>query len=528
MRIFGIDINSGRSVDIEKKDAKNNLWNSKFKDQRTALDQIETLGDSDVRIPYYPLPPGSLYELTRFSDTIGTVHFNIKKEIFRNGVDIKEKFALKCTGCDKEFDHPLDICDDCKEAGKDYELITPDHNQKLILEANIKSCNDNNQKLLTVCEEFEDDLNTIDDGYVQCIKDYYFNGSGILINSIPIEFLRVSPLKIHIISDKSGRPGRDSDGNVIKTCLVHRRDKYINKDECPRCGRELFKAMYRGIDSEGKHIYYIDGEIYHTSKYNPSLTYGFSPLFSCWLKASTLMNMDRYMHDYYAKQRPPRGLLFVRTPNQGSLQKAWNWMLDMFKQNPHMIPPIAIEGENLRGNQFVQFIDFMRSLDEMQFTQMREEFRRTIGAVYQVMPIFQADMSQGGGLNNEGMEITVTDRATESGQNIYNNGFIPWYLEQLGITDYELKLNPSKEKDEMADLLLENQKIQNARLMQSMGYDVTLNEDSEFEYEPLELPVTPPAIPDSSGMPPIAGKPPQDQSAMNEKPEPPASPEKKN
>ena len=67
-----------------------------------------------------------------------------------------------------------------------------------------------------------------------------------------------------------------------------------------------------------------------------------------------------------------------------------------------------------------------------------------------------------------------------------------WFLELLKITDYTLMLNPSEEKDEMADEQLQFQKITNARLMQQMGYEVTLNEDEEFEFEPTEVPVTAP------------------------------------
>ena len=134
----------------------------------------------------------------------------------------------------------------------------------------------------------------------------------------------------------------------------------------------------------------------------------------------------------------------------------------------------------------------MKSPEEMQFIEMRNEFVAKIGAVYGVMPLFQGDLSQSGGLNNEGLQITVTNRAVEDGQGVFNDGYYTWLLEQLEITDYTLTLEPSEEKDEMADQQLMQAKIQNATLMQGMGYEVTLNEDQEFEFEPTETPVEAP------------------------------------
>ena len=186
-----------------------------------------------------------------------------------------------------------------------------------------------------------------------------------------------------------------------------------------------------------------------------------------------------------------------------SLEKAWAWMRDKFSENPHMIPPIAVERTNGGKGKFVEFVDFMRSLDEMQWSESRNEFRRQIGALYGVMPLFQADTAQSGGLNNEGMQITVTNQAFEAGQETYTNEVYKWITKQLHITDYELVLKPNEEQDEMHEQELWGKKIDNARKMQQMGYEVTLNEDHEFEYEPMEEPVENPQ--DQGGLGGLAG-----------------------
>ena len=52
---------------------------------------------------------------------------------------------------------------------------------------------------------------------------------------------------------------------------------------------------------------------------------------------------------------------------------------------------------------------------------VKEDLRDRICAYYGVSKIFMADNSTSGGLNNEGMQILVTNRAVEMAQNVYNH-----------------------------------------------------------------------------------------------------------
>ena len=497
-RIFGVDIGLSKSVDKKMEDLQKQIVDAKFGNYRTIEDPTKTLGGDIVRIPYYPLPMKTIYDVSAYSDTLRVIHRSLKTEIFREGYEISEKFAMKCNECEKEFEHPVDECEQCKSR----DLRKPEPEQRTFLEKFSEHCNENEQSILEVSKMIEDDENIIDDGYMLVQKDYYFNEEKEMIGNVVVEVIRVHPTFIRIVADKTGRPGRDSSGKEVKTCLIHRSNVWQDRDDCPHCEKKLHPAYFKGDGPDGKPIYYIKGEVLHKSKYMPSLTYGFSPVFSIWMKVVTLMNQDKYIKDYYAKGRSPKGILFIRTPNLSSLEKTWKWMIDQWKQNPHTVPPLAIEGSDIKGK-FVEFVDFMRSLDEMQFIETRNEFRRVLGSVYGVMPLFQADLTQSGGLNNEGLQITVTNRAIQDGQKLYNEGFFPWLLKQLEITDYVLKLKPSEERDEMHDMQLQSQNIQNARMMQSMGYDVTLNADNEFEYEPTEVPVEPPEATGEEGLPQI-------------------------
>ena len=473
---------NGFTQEIEKK-----LTDSKY-GNRPWSDFYGTYGGDVVRIPYWPLDLKTIYDIAAFSDTLSTVFQALKREIFRNGFEIKEKFANKCKDCGKTFQNPTDQCDEpeCKSTN----LRKPDVEERNILATFLDKVNENDQDILDLSEQTNDDFEIADDAYWIAIKEYFFKENEIIGSSVH-EVVKASPYQMRIIADMTGRPGRDEDGQKIYFCVNHRTKYHQGISSCPDCGKDMMLAFFRSQQPNGDYIYYGQNECKHRSKYHPTLTYGFSNIYAVWLKVTTLMNMDSYINTYYGKQRPPRGLLFVRTPNQESLQKMWNWTLDQFKKNPHQIPPIGIEGNDIKGK-FVEFIDFMRSLDEMQFTESREEFRRTIGALYSVMPIYQADLSTSGGLNNEGLEITVTNRGIEAGQKPYNKGLYPWLLKQLKIQDYVLVLKPSEEKDEMADEQLMQARMANAQMMQQMGFEVTLNEEGTFEFEPTEVPVEPP------------------------------------
>ena len=456
---------------------------------RPSLDPSKITGDDNVIKQIQPLSYYTLYDVAEYSDILLTIHQNLRKAIFRYNYEVKENYAFKCNECHKEFQNPVDECDKCKSR----DLKEPDVEEKKRLIKYSKSVNDNNQDLIRLSSELENDLNIVDNMYCVCIKDYYWNKDGSLVTEIPVEFIRADPRFMFIIADRKGRMGMDNSGNKLMFCPEHRDLLNSTTKICPQCGKEMFQAYYRGDMPEGGYIYYSKNEVFHTSKYKPTLLYGFSPIYACWMKIVTMMNMDNYIKNYYSKQRPPRGLLFINSSNTASVTKAWNWMLDEFKRNPHQIPPMVVEQHaNSQSANNIQFIDFMRSLEEMQYTEVRDEYSRKIGACWGVMPLYQGDVSTGGGLNNEGLQITVTNRAIADGQGIYNDEFYPWYVKQLEVKDYHIDLNPNEEQDEIAKEQLIGQKINNAQMMQQLGFNVTYTEEEEFQYDPVDEPVEPP------------------------------------
>jgi hypothetical protein len=101
-----------------------------------------------------------------------------------------------------------------------------------------------------------------------------------------------------------------------------------------------------------------------------------------------------------------------------------------------------------------------------------------IAAFYGVSNVFMMDTGKSGGLNNEGMQILVTNRAVESGQKLYSRELFPRLLEQMGVSDWCLTLYPNEEEDEITRLRRDEQEVNIAQRMQGLGFQPELTEDA--------------------------------------------------
>ena len=98
-----------------------------------------------------------------------------------------------------------------------------------------------------------------------------------------------------------------------------------------------------------------------------------------------------------------------------------------------------------------------------------------------------ADNTTSGGLNNEGMQILVTNRAVQMAQNVYNNYVFPYLTKQgFGITDWELKLPPSKKKMKLRVFVKERLEVNIAASIKNLGFEVEMDEDGQFTFKKPE------------------------------------------
>jgi len=432
-----------------------------------------TRGVSDIaKMPTIPFMGFRFcYDLYQYSDLLRTIVRSITHETFRNGLAISKKFAVKCTICGAEYSTVVDHCEVCGSK----KLREPNIKEYQYLKDWVKDVNFNDQSLLDVLRDVDTDVNIIDNAFIAVVKQYFYDEDGAVVGAKPLEVLRASPERIHFVMDRDGRFGRSDDGRVVLFCLEHR-DKYklVEEDKaedarCDVCGKKLYPAYYRVLKSSGgKYLYYTNGEILHFKKFTSGIGYGLPPVFSVWQKVMILMKQDYFILTAYHLERPPKGLLILKG-NRESIDKAWRRLQEESRINPHMIYPLIIEGGKDVRN-VVEWLDLTLRSTDIDFIQFREEMRRTIGALWGVMPIFTGDTSSGFGLANEGLQILVTNRAVEIEQEIYNKKVLPWLMDQLGIQDWTIELIPNEGRDIVAKLQREQLRIQNAAAMAQLGY----------------------------------------------------------
>tara|TARA_R110000824_G_scaffold67162_4_gene173942 strand:+ start:2971 stop:4608 length:1638 start_codon:yes stop_codon:yes gene_type:complete len=422
-----------------------------------------------------------LYEVANSSVIVRTCTTQLKNEIFRRGYEWKKKFALKCEECGKEHENLVEECSECNS----INLKKPDQKQLEYINGMFNSyINSSEQLFVDVLKQLEDDLNILDDAYIILVKEYFVDGNGEIKLHKVKEIYRGDPVTMTIYADEYGERG------VKGFTALHDRD-IISDDahECHPDSGEILHPVHYVNRVNGEEQYFIKGEVLHFSKYSPSRLYGQSPIMTLFKHITTLLAMENYVNTAYTKSRMPRGLLAVQTRNMESMRTFWRAVKEKMEEDKHFIPVMGIEADNGKGS--VEWIKFMDSLKEMDYIQVKEDLRDRVAAFFGVSKIFMADSSTSGGLNNEGMQILVTNRAVEMGQNVYNKYVFPWLCNELGVTDWKLVLPPSEEEDEIAVLRKRELEVGIANSIKGLGFEVEMSEDGEFVFKkplPEEMP----------------------------------------
>jgi len=428
----------------------------------------------------------ALYSVASENVILRTVITTLQQEIFRRGYYWEKAFHMKCNVCDKEHQHDVEQCVDCDST----DLSKPDPNNLVYPKWLIDQRNSMEQRFMDVLRELEYDLNIVDDAFLIEVQFYRIK-----------ELLRGDPIFMRIVADKRGvRGGR------YKVCPLHRdqvRGYSENDNNCEICGHELEDVHHVNTAGAGKSQYYLEGEVLHVSKYQPSKLYGRSPVATLWRQAMTLTAMDNYMYTAYSKRRVPRGLISITTDNVESMKSFWKGVDEKLERDPHYIPKIAVESQGGRGG--VNWVKFMDTLEEMQYISVRDEMRTRLAAFYGVSNVFMMDTGKSGGLNNEGLQVLVTNRAVEFGHKVYTENLFPRLMEEMDVHDWKLTLYPNEEEDEVTRLRRDEMEVNIAQRMAQLGYQAELIEeggrDIRFIYKKQEMP---PGAPQGGG-PPMGG-----------------------
>ena len=515
MGIYNIFNNIAKSIsNINKSDTRATV--------RPSLNQPYMSTDTGAKLPIFPFPLTMIYELADNIDALRIPIETINREMFKNGFEIVEKWKFKCENCGKEFQYapfkserpdeqpfeqnednkknsvPLSKannmeCDTCHSD----KLRRPVPEHRLILEKLItKPVNSNEQTLEDLARQLERDLEIADNAYLLILKAYNINDNTGKINldkSDIKEYLRIDPTQVAMICDSDGRLGYNDKHKPIYVCphFEHRKKRL----EVPTCTDFTDTVHSKPVDAlkaivevnsiyslgtpQPKNTIYAEGEIiWKAGKYKPSLVYGFSPIYAVWSKAMTLSHMDEYVRKYFDKMRPPRGMLVIASRNYETFRKSWDELEQRATEDPYMIHPLMVESEK-GGKNMAQWIDFTGSLRELEFIEVRKELRQMIGAIYGVLPLYYGEMV--GGWSQEGLQVTITNRAIKWGQDVLTKAFFSKLGEMLNIDDWILKLKTGEENDKLRDLQTQGVEIQNMQILQAMGFEITRTHTGEFK-----------------------------------------------
>lgn len=435
-------------------------------------DDVYNMGINERRMPQH-YAGKYLFQTAENSTVMRTVLVQLKTEIFRRGYEWIKAFDKKCNSCGHEHHRDVDECNNC--GGTD--LKRPELAQKLYAHDFFEGyINSSHQLFIDVLKEVEMDLNIVDDAYLILVKDYYLDKKGEIIMSKINEIYRGDPTIMHIEVDDEGDRGYSR-----FTCITHRdyisEDKY---DKCGICGCSLHPIEFTNKSGKDEQNY-IMGEVVHFSKYSPSRLYGHPPVLTLFNHVFTLSAMENYISTLYTKARTPRGILAVQTNNMESLVKYWKGVKEKLERDPHYVPIMGIESDS--GGKTVEWVSFTNTIKEMDYINVKDDLRTRISSFYGVSNVFTGDTTTGGGLNNEGMQILVTNRAVEHAQNVYNKYLFPFLMKQFGITDWKVQLLRSEEEDEMADMRRREMEINLAVQMKNLGFEVDMNEDGDFVFK---------------------------------------------
>lgn len=469
--------------------------------------------DTGAKLPIFPFPMAMVVELAKTVDAIRIPIDTLNREMFKNGFEIKERFKYKCEDCSKTFEYPPSaesttvdelpntsvqdlkkdslVCDTC--GGNN--IIKPDpKNRKRLEELMTDSVNNNEQTLEEVSRMLEQDLEIFDMAFLLVSPTYTINDdTGESKIKEYTEYVRIDPPSIAFIVDADGRLGYTDTGAKVYICPdpEHRKENIMyakpgEEAKCHICGAIGIPAWFEvntvyglGVPTP-KRVIYAKGEIiWKVGKYSPGMLYGYSPIYTIWSKAMALSHMDEYIRKYFDKMRPPRGMLIISSRNYETFKKSWDALQQKSLEDPYAIQPLLVESDRgANAGKMAQWLDFTGSLKELEFTVVRRELRMIIGALYGVLPLYFGELPTG--WSQEGLQVTITNRAVRWGQDILYKGFFMKIANQLGITDWDIKLKEGEETDKLRDLQIQGVEIENMKAYQSLGFEVTRTATGEF------------------------------------------------
>lgn len=412
-----------------------------------------------------PLGMVGLESLAKDEDELADAIRKRADEIYRNEFPvIVPKFGARCEQCGAEFDD--EELSECRECGADT-LTTPDPEEQRELKDLFASVNKEGQSMRQLGRITDADHSRLG---VMCwvLRWTYVTGPREVSTSISSrrqvvarnfdELVRGDPKRIVPVADEHGRVG-----GVWWTCPIHRQQAVVNAEEfhadgvthCPECGcglREVHYVELEGAAGKRPEKFFFEHEIVMHAGHIPQAhgLDGLSPVHLVWLEQAILHWMDVYAAEFFNphSERTPNKFLIVHTANPESFEAQLDEAKDEAAQNPYKS---GIFYNQVHPDQSAsteaQVIDVMGDEFLGQSEELRKRFENHIRTVFGVTDVFDSELEDAGGLNNEGLQLEVTDRSIAAAQQDYSDGPYEELLRHLGYEDWLVKFVPARETD---------------------------------------------------------------------------------
>lgn len=424
---------------------------------------------------------------------VANATMTLRNEMYRSQFPvIQPRFTAKCADeeCGAEYDKDIEFClqcarremmedghtapptdeDEVPEEYQDHPVRPPNPSEKREAQKLAESVNKEGQSLRELMKMLEDDQSRLGVSVVIAKKKYAiaegdtpaFERGDIIWEDVD-ELVRGDPKRVVPVVDENGRVG-----NYWWTCPVHRNEALTDREDyeenyqrhCEHCGAELREVYFAETQSAGRHSrrddnaakYYFQDEVITWARYFPRLhgLDGLSPIHHIWLKQAILHWMDIYGAAFYDpdSERYPNKFMVVHTTNPKAWEKQLAKAEEDSKENPYSEQIMFNEysGESNTTPE-VQVIDLMS--DELlgQDQQIKDQYKQDIRTQFGVTNVFDSELSDAGGLNNEGLQMEVTDRTIASAMHDTVAGPLDELAKVLGIDDYIFEFVPPQDTD---------------------------------------------------------------------------------
>jgi len=421
------------------------------------------------------------------SPILRTVIQNFNYEVWREYPSLKPRWEAKCPVCGTTYNEYREYCEraSCQLIGK--KCIKPDPSQKKRFMDWAAKVNINGKSFWDISKHISFQWDAFDNAVAVWSYEYEVNELGDIISKTPVELNVVKPENFRLIQDQYGRPGGEN-----WTCILHR-DIVKPIDEkhkpCPVCGLPLYPVTAHLIKDRPPNIgsqrdevdkRLITGEWFHKSVYTETLNYGISLVYTAWVITTTLYYMEELKNNTYKHGKPPKSFVIFNSLMGRSLKAALEEEIKAAMKNRNYIMKLAYKSED--GKNPAQVVNLLPSDQEMQTLEHEKYLREAIAILWGQDAVMLADTSVGGGLNNEGLRLTVLLRKVENRHRQLKEKWFSWVFAGLCITDWLPEFPPPKEMDKMAVIQRKTGNLKMIGEVMDRGGDIEVVDEEDLTF----------------------------------------------